>query len=168
MKKIDITKKITFDLRHIFWTKKGLHIHIWYHESAFKIHEVGILYFNGERRLEKGYTIKLSDDADAEGENVRFGSLAPEANDEMQKAMLGGLKLINEYFDSKQSMRKIMIPDIKVATTAVNTYAKLRQAESGYAMILLQLAKMSKEGKEALKYFVIDAMPRLVESEAKK
>ena len=95
-----------------------------------------------------------------EYKGLRFASLSQEASGEMQKAMLGGLKLINEYFDSKHSIRKIMISDIKVATTAVNTYAKLRQAESGYAMILLQLAKMTKEGKEALKYFVIDAIPK--------
>lgn len=102
-----------------------------------------------------------------EYKGLRFGSLSQEASDEMQKAMLGGLKAINEYFDSKQNTRKLMIHDIKVATTAVNTYAKLRQAESGYAMILLQVAKMSKEGKQALKHFVIDAMPRLVEPEKK-
>lgn len=100
-----------------------------------------------------------------EYKGLRFGSLSPEASDEMQKAMLGGLKAINEYFDSKPSIRKIMVQDIKVATTAINTYAKLRQAESGYAMILLQLAKVSKEGKEALKYFIIDAIPKLVKSE---
>ena len=100
-----------------------------------------------------------------EYKGLRFGSLSTEASDEMQKAMLGGLKAINEYFDSKPSIRKIMIQDIRVATTAINTYAKLRQAESGYAMILLQLAKVSKEGKEALKYFIIDAVPRLVKSE---
>ena len=96
-----------------------------------------------------------------EYKGLRFGSLSAEASDEMQKAMLGGLKAINEYFDSKPSIKKIMIQDIRVATTAINTYAKLRQAESGYAMILLQLAKVSKEGKEALKYFIIDAVPRL-------
>jgi len=98
-----------------------------------------------------------------EYKGLRFGSLSQEASDEMQKAMFNGLKAINEYFDSKQNIRKLMVHDVKVATTAVNTYAKLRQADSGFAMILLQLAKMSKEGKEALKYFVIDAMPRLAE-----
>jgi len=103
-----------------------------------------------------------------EYKGLRFGSLSSEASDEMQKAMLGGLKAINEYFDSKQNTRKFMMHDIKVATTALNTYSKLRQADSGYAMILLQLAKMSKEGKAALKYFVIDAMPRLAESEKKE
>lgn len=103
-----------------------------------------------------------------EYKGLRFGSLSSAASDEMQKAMLGGLKAINEYFDSKKNTRKFMIQDIRVATTAVNTYAKLRQADSGYAMILLQLAKMSKEGKAALKYFVIDAIPRLAESEKKE
>ena len=103
-----------------------------------------------------------------EYKGLRFGSLSLEGSEEMQKAMLHGLKAINEYFDSPQSTRKNLIPDIKVATTAVNTYAKLRQADSGFAMVLLQVAKMSKEGKQALKYFVIDAMPRLAESEKKK
>jgi|GEM_PF-6587972 len=98
-----------------------------------------------------------------EYKGLRFGSLSQEGSDEMQKAMLNGLKAINEYFDSKKNVRKFMVHDIKVATTAVNTYAKLRQAESGYAMILLQLSKMSKEGKEALKSFVIEAIPRLAE-----
>jgi len=70
MKKIDITKKIAFDLQHLNWNTKGLYVNIYYHESHFKIHDVGIVYFNGEHRLEKGYILKLSDD-----ENVHFFKL---------------------------------------------------------------------------------------------
>lgn len=65
-----LTKKIRFDLQHIFWDKKGLYTKIYYHESAFKIHDVGIVYFNVERKLEKGYTIRLAED-----ENARFFKL---------------------------------------------------------------------------------------------
>jgi len=102
-----------------------------------------------------------------EYKGLRFGTLSQEGSDEMQKLMLSGLKAINEYFDSKQNVRKLMVNDIKVATTALNTYANLRQSDNGYAMILLQLAKFSQEGKEALKSFVIEAIPRLAESTKK-
>jgi len=103
-----------------------------------------------------------------EYKGLRFGTLSREGSDEMQKAMLNGLKAINEYFDSGQTIKKLMVNDIKVATTAVNAYANLRQSDNGYAMILLQLAKFSQDGKKALNSFIIEAIPQLTEPTKKK
>ena len=96
---------------------------------------------------------------------LRFGSLSGEQNEEMQKAMLNGLKAINNYFESSSGVRKNLLSDMKMATTAVNTYAKLRQADSGFAMILLQLIKMSgKEDQPILKSFVLGQLAGFTES----
>lgn len=96
---------------------------------------------------------------------LRFGSLSGEQNEEMQKAMLNGLKAINGYFDSSSGTRKNLLVDMKMATTVVNAYAKLRQADSGFAMILLQLIKMSgKEDHPMLKSFVLGQLSKSAES----
>lgn len=95
---------------------------------------------------------------------TEFRGLSSKASVELHKAMEGGLKEINEYFKSPQSARKNLALDMKVATTAINTYAKLRQAESGEAMVLLQMIKLSGiKAKELLRPYILRALPHHVE-----
>ena len=92
-----------------------------------------------------------------------FRGLAGEASDELHKAMLSGLKAINGYFDTPQGAKKNLTMDMKIATATINTYAKLRQAESGEAMVLLQMIKLSGvDAKELLKPYILRSLPQHV------
>jgi len=98
-------------------------------------------------------------------EGTEFRGLSAEASNELHAAMLSGLKMINEYFKNPQSSKKNLMVDMKIATTVLNTYSKLRQAESGEATMLLQMIKLSgMDAKELLKPYVIRALPHYVDA----
>jgi len=98
---------------------------------------------------------------------TEFRGLSGEASGELHKATLSGLKAINEYFDNPHSARKNLTMDMKIATATINTYAKLRQAESGEAMVLLQMIKLSGvDAKELLKPYILRALPHHVDAKA--
>jgi len=109
--------------------------------------------------------MKKADDTNkaSQREGTEFRGLSTEASKELHKAMMSGLKMINKYFDNPRSNQKNLMVDMKIATTVLNTYSKLRQAESGEATMLLQMIKMSgMDAKEILRPYVLRALPRYV------
>lgn len=99
-----------------------------------------------------------------EYKGLRFGSLSQKASDEALEMGHNGMKLINDFCKATPAERKLMNQEVKVGIAAITSYAKLRQSESSFAGILVQVAKMSKEGKNALKNFVINNLPQIAES----
>jgi len=95
--------------------------------------------------------------------DLRIGNLTPEASDQMHSAMLNSLKLINEFFDSPRPQRKEFTQEIKVANSVLNSFAKIRQAESGNQMVLLQMGKMLSDSKKEFRAFMFENLPHLVD-----
>ena len=104
----------------------------------------------------------------ADYKGLRFGSLSQEASDDALKMGHHGMKLLNQYCDGSLEERKLMNQDVKVGIAMITSYAKLRQAESSLIANFIQVTKMTKEGEKKLTSFVLDAIPLLVESEAKE
>ena len=98
-----------------------------------------------------------------EFKGLRFGSLSQEASDDALEMGHHGMKLINEFCSATSAERKLMAQEVKVGIAAITSYTRLRQAESSFVSNLIQLSRMSKEGKDALKFFVIDTLPQIAE-----
>ena len=94
--------------------------------------------------------------------SLRIGNLTDEASEEMHKAMLKSLKSINEFFDAPYAARKNLTQEIKVSNSVINSFAKIRQAESGKEMVMLQMGKMLSENKKEFKDFIFENLPYLI------
>jgi len=96
-----------------------------------------------------------------QAKNLRIGNLTDETSLQMHEAMLKSLKSINEFFDAPYAARKNFTQEIKVANSVINSFAKIRQAESGKEMVMLQIGKMLSENKKEFKNFVFENLPYL-------
>ena len=91
---------------------------------------------------------------------IPFGSLKSDVEREFHKAMFKSLQSINGYFDSPHAAKVNLLNDVKLAASTVNSFAKIRQAESGMAMAILQLAKAGKSD-ESMKGFLSSNLPHI-------
>lgn len=94
-------------------------------------------------------------------DNLRITVMSKEASKEMHKAIFQSLKAINDYFEQPHAAKKNLSQDMKVANSVINTFAKIRQHESGRDMVLLQAGKMLTESRGEFREFVEDNLPHL-------
>ena len=98
-----------------------------------------------------------------QAKSLRIGNLTDETSLQMHEAMLKSLKSINEFFDAPHAARKNFTQELKTANSVINSFAKIRQAESGREMVMLQMGKMLSDNKKEFKSFVYENLPYLGE-----
>lgn len=86
--------------------------------------------------------------------------MLPEASDELQQAFLKGLKSINEFFDAPSKLQVDFAQRMKVANNVLNTYARIRQSESGHEQFILGMIKFASENKKEFKDLIIANLPQ--------
>ena len=95
-------------------------------------------------------------------DNIRLTSMTSNASTEIHKALERSLRSINDYFEAPLASRQNLVQDIKVANNVLNTFAKIRQSESGSDMVKLQMAKWMCRDKKEIREFMLSNLPHLV------
>jgi hypothetical protein len=87
--------------------------------------------------------------------------LSAEDNAGLTELHQRAVQKIIEYFDAPYAAKANLAQEIKAANNALNSFAHLRQAESGHEMVRLQAIKMVSANKEDFKELVAENLPHL-------
>jgi len=91
----------------------------------------------------------------------RFWSVEESTSEALHTAMKESLEVIINYFDSSRAAKENLLKtDIRVANNVLNTFAKMRQAESGMIQALTVLGERQAKSDE-FKRFIQENLPQI-------